>query len=103
MSQSMLDAAKSSLVEAERIEDEIGPFDRSPKREYRDELLLANAQASIAIAEALTCDAEPDCEDACECDGEWAATPTEFDPTRRRVSLTLLNGDRFEGALERVG
>lgn len=68
---SMLDAAKLSLKEAERFEASAEEVERSPSNDCspgsldaervehlrklgRDELLLANAQASIAVAEALS-------------------------------------------------
>jgi len=57
---SMLDAAKLSLKEAERLEaqgqrqaEECRTTPRTSFEAMRDELLLANAQASIAVAEAL--------------------------------------------------
>jgi hypothetical protein len=55
-----LDRAKRSVREAERWEAQTdGGDDRSPLRRMRDELLLAQAEASIAIAEALTADKQP--------------------------------------------
>jgi hypothetical protein len=67
----MLDAAKLSLKEAERFEASADEVERSRSNDCsvgsidaervenlrkfgRDELLLANAQASIAVAEALS-------------------------------------------------
>ena len=73
---SMLDAAKLSLKEAERFEASAEEVERSlsndcsvgsldaerlqrQRRLGRDELLLANAQASIAVAEALASSTAP--------------------------------------------
>jgi hypothetical protein len=51
---SMLDRAKRSVRKAERWEAQMDGVDhRSAFRRMRDELLLANAEASIAVAEAL--------------------------------------------------
>lgn len=64
---SMLEAAKLSLKEAERFEANAEEqrsrhtaAARSSAEAMRDELLLANVQASIAVAEALTADKQPD-------------------------------------------
>ncbi len=62
---SALGAAKLSLKEAERLEaqaqNQVEGYKATPRTSFeamRDELLLANAQASIAVAEELTADAE---------------------------------------------
>lgn len=82
----MLQAAQLSLAEAERYESNAeeqrsrdATHSRTSYEAMRDELLLANVQASIAIAEALTADkrSAPDepsklkdydyaCEEPCE-------------------------------------
>jgi len=74
MSQSMLDAARLSLSTAENLEQRAERWcNRDDWQEYRDELSLAQAQALIAIAGALTTgpdepDVEPQDETGCICE-----------------------------------
>jgi hypothetical protein len=87
-----LDRAKRSVREAERWEAQAEGIERSPLRWMRDELLLAQAEASIAIAEALTVDKQPDPNEPSKLKGyDYACEePREPDDDCEFVSCTVV-------------